>query len=209
MKINLSYVAARDRETGEIGLLAQASSLSGGGDVSIVAACHEVLRGPSEEGAAMRAKYSHALFVLDNQERAAYEFPDPTVEERKALEAQLAEAKRKTADAARAVEASKAAAAAAKAAVKGKEDASDLVKQLEKQLAALAAPVAPAPAAPPQTKTNEPKGGENGGVLANLLKLGDEDLAKEGERLKVERKKDQPREEFAREIAKAAGYKLD
>lgn len=198
MKLYLSYLAARERESGRTVFLAEVSHLSGGGECAVVAHVHELIRGPSADGFAMREKYSHALFVVDNIERASYAFPDPAIEKRKQLEAQLAEARRASDEAARSFDAAKRAAAAAKAATQGKTDASDRVRDLEKQLAALQS-----------TATEKSKGGEPVGVIADLLKLTDDELAKAAVEYKVERKQGQPREDFAREIAKAAGYKVD
>src|SRR5215207_8976312 len=100
MKINLSYVAVCERETGEVSLLAQVSHLTGGGDCAKVAHAHDLIRGSTAEGFALREKYSHALVVIDNVERAAYEFPDPKVEEEKRLALELDQARKAAADAA-------------------------------------------------------------------------------------------------------------
>ena len=196
MKLYLSYVAVSERESGEVGFLAQASHLTGGGDCAKVAHAHELIRGSTAEGFAMREKYSHALVVIDNVERAAYEFPDPKVEEQKRISLELDQARRVAATATASAEAAKKAAASAKAAAEETTEANERVKELEQQLATINGP------------KPEPQKGGAVGVLADLLKLDDAMLAKVGEDNKVTRKAEQSREDFASEIAKAAGYKV-
>lgn len=77
MHLNLTYLAVRSRETGRVEFLAEVAHLCGGGECAVVAHMHDLLRGPTPDGIAMRQKYSHALFVVDNIVRAQYEFPCP------------------------------------------------------------------------------------------------------------------------------------
>ena len=201
MPLFLSYVAARDRETGKTDFLAYVANTVGGGAVAVVAKVHETLRGPTEDGATLREKYSDAIFVVDNTVRAQYSFKEAGEKLRKRLEKQLADARAVAENASFAADHAKLAADAAKSAADARKAAGNRVKELERELAKLTEPPKNEP------KPEQPKGGAKG-VLADLLKLDDAALAASAAEYKVERKADQSREDFAREIAKAAGYEV-
>lgn len=82
MKLFHSYLAARERKSGKIVILASAWSLAVAGGVPItgsiaeVSAAHERLRDDPEA----HAKFSHVVFVLEFAVRAQYEFPDLAAE---------------------------------------------------------------------------------------------------------------------------------
>lgn len=103
MNLHISALYVRDRKSGKTGSLplgkgfAFAANLTPGADVSAVAAAHERLRDSTPEGAELRAKYSHALFIVDNVVRASYVFPDPQEQERAASARKLTEARRQLA----------------------------------------------------------------------------------------------------------------
>jgi hypothetical protein len=144
MKIHLSYVAARNRATGEIETLVHIESLLGGADVSPIARLLNQFTGGTPEGAELRAKYSHVLGVVENQERHVLEFPDPAIAQREQKARELAaareEAERKAAD----ERAAKAAAANVKTITAERKEADTRVAILEQELEA----IVPAPAAP-------------------------------------------------------------
>ena len=190
MPLFLSYVAARDRETGKTDFLAYVANTVGGGAVAVVAKVHEILRGASPDGAAMREKYSDAVFVVDNNVRAQYSFKEAGEKLRKRIEKQLADARAVAENAGIAADHAKLAAAAATSAADARKAAGNRVKELERELAKL------------NVKPDQAKGGAEG-VLADLLKLDDAALAKRGAEVRIEREKGQSREDFAAEIVKA------
>ena len=104
----LSALTALDRKTGKLVILASVGHSASGRDCSKVAAAYQALIAGTPDGAAKRAKYSHVLFMVDNQLRNQHQFPDPLVEAEKAarIERQEAEARLKEAQA-RLTEASK------------------------------------------------------------------------------------------------------
>ena len=151
MKLNLSYVAARERSSGRIFFLAETSALVAGSASAQVAHLAELFRSGTSEGNALRSKYSHVLVIIDNQERQSFEFPDPAHAEVERLELHLAEAQKEVSSVAAVTEKAREAASNVKALEAQRKSAMDradwLQKALVKARAGLAAVpvVAPAP----------------------------------------------------------------
>lgn len=93
----ISFVALRNRSTGEVEIEELVSSLTGGAHSPELAKLRELLRSP--DGEDLRAENSHAIVVLDNDIVDRFEFPDPAVAEREHKVAQLVAARRVLADA--------------------------------------------------------------------------------------------------------------
>src|SRR5947209_7093259 len=91
--LHLSYIAARARATGEIHILQLAGAVAAGRDNAEVAACYREFVAPDENGAELRATFSHVLFVIDNNVRGHHEFADPALERADHLNQLLAAAK--------------------------------------------------------------------------------------------------------------------
>jgi len=134
MKLYLSYVAARDRATGKIFFLAEHNALIPGGVCAQLGHLTEAFRASSEESEALREKYSHVLIVIDNHERASYEFPDPAIARRDQLNAELAHARSEHAALADQVKQAADAAASAKPLDSRRKAAASKVAELERQL---------------------------------------------------------------------------
>lgn len=140
MHLNLTYLAARSRETGRVEFLAEVAHLCGGGECAVVAHMHELLRGPTPDGIAMREKYSHALFVVDNIVRAQYEFPCPVAMRKVELQRSVLAAKAAAEIAEAKLAELKSATAAIKPAVSSVTEANRQVATLEAALAELEKP---------------------------------------------------------------------
>jgi len=207
MKIHLSYVAARDRQDGRIYFLAEHNALAAGHTGAIVPHYAGLFRAATEEGAALRAKYSHVLVVIDNHERESYELPDPALQTVERLKKQLAMAKDTHAKATDVAAKAKDAAGAIKGLEAERKAAEGKVSELEKQLQQAQAGLAPAasvpvavvsqpvpkkpmepapkptpttatpPATPPQTKTD---------AQEMLAALSDDELKATAAELKIE-----------------------
>lgn len=149
--LHLSYVAARERKSGEIALLELFADVAAGGDTSKIGALDSEFR--SREGEKLRARYSHVLVVIDNVIRANYEFPDPSIAERERKERQLSEARKALATAAQREAAAVQAATDAKAAKDERKAATARVAELEKELGIEHR--APEPQKPPSPKLDE------------------------------------------------------
>jgi len=175
--LNLSYLAARDRATGEVKLLAFAANIAGGRENGLVGKKYNEFLAAA--GGELRAEYSHILFVIDNNVRGHHDFPDPAIAKRAHLAAQVAQAQ---ADHSRAIAAAnqvKSLAQKAKSAAKLEDDHAARVEELKEQLAA----IKPLPAAPFVTieppKIPEPpfKPNDEGTPAEQLGRLNDADLA--------------------------------
>lgn len=90
----LSALTALDRKTGKLVILASVGHPAAGRDCAKVATAYQELVGGTPAGAKARAKYSYALFMVDNQVRNQHQFPDPVAlaEKQTAFEKQTAEA---------------------------------------------------------------------------------------------------------------------
>lgn len=90
----LSALAALDRKNCKLVILASVAHPAAGRDSAKVAAAYNDLIAGTPAGAAKRAKYSHVVFMIDNQVRNQHQFPDPVAlaEKQTALEKQTAEA---------------------------------------------------------------------------------------------------------------------
>lgn len=175
MKILLSYVAARNRATGEIESLIHLESLIASQDVSPVQRKIDEFTGGTPEGAELRARYSHVLAVVENQERQTLEFPDPAIALRQQKGVALAAAQKAADDLAASEQAARTAAANVKTIMADRKEADARVVALEAELARIvpapAAPLLPPPPVvelpppPPETPAEE------------LTKLNDDQLA--------------------------------
>jgi len=160
VKLHLSYVAVRERATGKLFFLAEICHLHAGGPCAIVSHTAELFRLPGEISDDLRAKYSHVLVVIDNNERQSYEFPDPVLAKRRQIEEQIASTKAEL-DSARLHEASaKRLADQHKAKVVATKDKEQKLEYLQKELAKLipspaADPTAPVQITEPQAPANQ------------------------------------------------------
>ncbi len=198
--LRLSYLAARDRATGEISILALAGGIAAGTAASDVAEVAELYRhavGP--DGASEREKYSHLLLVIENEVRHHHDFADPKIAELAALKEQLRVARDAHASAILAEDQAKALASDAQASAKSRKAAADKVAKLEERLASLDPKPAPEPTKEPEKKPAT--------MADELAALDDEHLRQVADKFKVEWKQGDPREPVVAAILVAAGYK--
>lgn len=174
MRLFHSFLAGRVRETGKVEILAETWSLAPGADASAVVAAHKRL---NEDGAC-RAPFSHAIFIVDNAVRAAYEFPDPKDSERERLAKQIALAQSDIVAATAAEAEAEAAKASLKDAKANRQAAEARLRELQAKLKELA------PVAPPVTASKPGK--PEPSIDEQLAALDDEQLLKTAIELKLE-----------------------
>lgn len=168
MKLYLSYVAARERATGRLFFLAEVCHLIAGGAAAVVMHVAEKFRQSSPEASELRAKYSHVLVIVDNNERASYEFPDPKVGQRENLSMKISAAKEAVAAAQQRETSAKLAASVHKEAKADREASEARLADLRKQFDAVI--LSDAPGVPSVvTEARDP-------VSAELAELTDEQL---------------------------------
>jgi hypothetical protein len=195
--LRISFLAARNRASGEVSMLETAFGIAAGGDVASVTNRYHALLSP--EGAADRADYSHILLVVENLVRQHHEFPDPKIAELAALKSKLSVARDEHAQALAAEDQAKALAADAAAAAKSRKAAATRLADLEAELARLSPPPPPAPTPEPVKPLGSP--------AEELAKLSDEHFALAAKEYQVEWQAGQPREAATAAILAAAGYK--
>ena len=76
MNLFFSAIIGRDRHTGEIVLIASATQqhCGDGPATDVLAASARLI---SDEGAEIRARFSHALVIINNNARSSFNFPPP------------------------------------------------------------------------------------------------------------------------------------
>jgi hypothetical protein len=79
----LSALVAIERKGRKHVILASVAYPHAGGDASKVAAAYRSMVAGTKDGAEKRAKYSHVMFMVENQVRNTHAFPDPVVQEEK------------------------------------------------------------------------------------------------------------------------------
>lgn len=185
MHIHLSYVAARERESGKVFFLAESAELVGGRANALIAPISAEFCAPDENGRTLRAKYSHVLVVIDNNVRDHFEFPDPLIAKREKLRLAVANAETEAASAKGRADQAKVAADNAKSLASKAKDAATHAANLRKELDALPAPLpsaplvtglephvaapVPAPASPPAVTPNQVAADEE--LRAEMLAL--------------------------------------
>jgi hypothetical protein len=178
MKLHLSFVAARERVSGRIFMLAEYNALAAGGACANVAKIADQFRAGTPNGEDLRAKYSHVLVVIDNQERQSFEFPDPAIAERQQVELELHHVQNLVVGKAKELEKAKESAASIKELASDHSTALKRLNDLQNRLATLKANPVPVIQPNQVSQKSEPVKTpvEKPSLREQLAALNDEDL---------------------------------